>query len=142
MNCWPAPFHQADSEAVRAPHLVMMNNGWRSQNTVADYFFESQTQQLTRAGELKVRWIVTEAPLSRRTVFVLRGRNHEATSIRLDAVQRAVARILPDGPLPLVLLTDAAPRGGSGDYFEHISRTYMSSIPAPRLPEATGDGKN
>jgi hypothetical protein len=120
----------------------MENNGWRSQNTLGDYFFDLESQQLTRAGELKVRWIVLEAPVSRRTVYVLRGQNHEATSIRLDSVQQAVARMLPDRPLPPVLLTDVAPAGGSGEYFETVDRTYRSSIPEPRLSGTPGEDEN
>jgi hypothetical protein len=142
MKCWPEPFVRADRQAVRAPFEVMANNGWRSQTTMGDCFFDQETQQLTKSGELKLRWIVTEAPVDRRTVFVLRGHSPEATSIRVDSVQQAVVRILPEGPLPPVLITDTAPRGGSGDYLDHIDRTYRSSLPAPHLPAAPGEGEN
>ena len=33
----------------------------------------AETQELTRAGEMKVQWILTQMPARRRTVFVLRG---------------------------------------------------------------------
>jgi hypothetical protein len=71
---------------------------------------------------------------------VLKGHNPEATLARLDSVQQAVAKILVDGPLPPVQLTDVAPRGGSGEFYEHVNRTYRSMLPAPTLPEASGDG--
>jgi hypothetical protein len=138
MKCWPEPFLHADREAVRPPIRAMANNGWRSQNTLGDHFFEPETQQLTRAGVLKVRWIVTETPLSRRTVFVLKGESQEATSTRLDSVQQAVARIVTEGPMPPVLLTDVAPRGGPGEYFDQVDRAYKSSMPPPRLSPSQG----
>ena len=142
MNCWPSPFYCADQQSVRATFQLMTDNGWRSQNTLGDHFFDLESERLTRAGELKVHWIIMDAPLRRRTVFVLRGHSHEATSVRLDSVQQAVARMLPGGPLPPVLLTDVAPGGGSGEYFETVDRTYRSTIPEPRLPEMSGDDEN
>ena len=142
MNCWPEPFQHADRQAYAAPFAIMIDNGWRLQNTISDELFDAHTNQLSYAGELKVRWIVTEAPPERRVVFVLRGMTPDATAVRLDSVQQAIARVLPAGPMPEVLLTDVAPRKGNGAYFDQINRGLQDTVPAPRLPsmvEESGD---
>lgn len=134
MNCWPEPFQPADRDLVRSPLIIMTDNGWRLQNTLSDYFFTGERQELTQAGFLHVRWIVTQAPPHRRTVFVLRGPSAEATAARVEAVHLALNQLAPEGNRPQVLLTDVAPPGGSGEYFDAVDRQLRQSIPSPRLP--------
>ncbi|HRX80142.1 MAG: hypothetical protein H6821_01570 [Planctomycetaceae bacterium] len=138
MNCWPEPFVHADRDLVRQPLLAMTDNGWRMQNTLSDHLFDVEKNTLTQAGALKVRWIVTQAPPHRRTVFVLRGASPDATLARVEAVQESITQLVPQGARPEVLLTDVIPVGGSGDYFDAVDRALKDSIPPPRLPEASG----
>jgi hypothetical protein len=134
-NCWPAPFQATDRELTRAPIIAMTSAGWRLHNTLSDHFFNPDDQGINQAGELKLRWIVTQAPIHRRTVFVLRGTNPDATAIRVSNVQHVIDRLVLDGPRPEVLLTDIVPSGASGDYFDQVDRQLKQSIPAPRLPD-------
>jgi hypothetical protein len=137
MNCWPEPFVEMDRHAAAAPFEAFKDAGWRLENTLVEFLF-TEDQQLTHAGKLKVRHILTQVPAHRRNIFVLQGETPEITERRVDAVQRAVAEILVDGPLPPVLVTDQIPRSGSGDYLNTVNRKYRESIPAPVLPEAEG----
>lgn len=138
VNSWPEPFRHADRDLIRQPLLAMTDNGWRMQNTISDHLFDVESNHLTQAGALKVRWIVTQAPPHRRTVFVLRGATPDATLARVDAVQEAITKLVPQGDRPEVLLTDVIPVGGSGDYFDSVDRQLKDSIPPPRLPQAAG----
>lgn len=141
--CWPQPFQAQDRELVRSPLIAMTSAGWRQNNTLSDHFFNQEDQAINQAGEIKVRWIVTQAPPHRRVVFVLRGQTAEATNARVEAVQRAIEKHVPEGPRPEVLLTDIVPPGASGDYFDQVDRQFKESIPAPRLPvmqNTTGAG--
>ena len=145
MNAWPEPFLHADRELVRLPLIAMTDKGWQLQNTLSDHLFRLEDQSLTQAGALQVRWIVTQAPPHRRTVFVLRGPNQEASLDRVAAVQDVISRLVPEGPRPEVLLTDTIPVGGAGDYFDAVDRQRKQSIPQPRLPEMNqtfGGGNN
>ena len=49
-----------------------------------------------------------------------------------------IARSIPSGPLPPVVVTDKVPLAGSGDYFDQIDQAAKTSIPVPRLPSASG----
>lgn len=141
-NFWPRPFTQADRAAVREPFNIMATNGWRMQNTVGESFFDRESNQLTTAGEHKVKWIVTRAPLSRRTVYVMLGESEDQTATRVDAVQRAVAKYVSHGALPEVFLTDREPAGVPGEYLDATDVAYRNTIPRPRLPELKGGGTN
>lgn len=137
VNSWPEPFQTADREAARAPFEVHKNAGWRLENTLVDAFFDEQ-QQLTHAGKLKVRHILTQVPAHRRSLYVLQGETPEITEQRVDAVQQSVANLIPDGPMPPVMVTAIMPRGGTGEYLYIVNSKYRQSIPAPVLPEAQG----
>ena len=118
MNHYPEPFIYADRQAQREPFRIMVQNGWQLQNTIGDAYFNHETQELTRAGELKVRSIVSENPEQYRTVYVLRGNNPDVTAIRVDSVQQMVARAVPSGAMPAVVETGTELRGTPGEYVE------------------------
>ncbi len=134
-NMYPEPFRYADREAQKAPFRVMIENGWRMEHTLSGNLFTTENE-LTRAGEKRVHWIITESPENRRAVYIAPAHNRHATEARLDSVQRYVARAIPDGALPGVVITSRVPRGGSGDYLNEMHRKYRESLPAPQLPSA------
>ena len=141
-NAWPEPFQSADRALTRDFWQIQVNNGWRLQNTVGNLFYEEGSNDLTRAGELKIKQIVTQNPSHRRTVFVLMSETQAVTAKRVEAVQRAVSKFIPEGPLPQILLTDVDVDGGSGEYFDRIDNAYRQSIPAPRLDSGSGGGSS
>src|SRR5688572_7604351 len=119
-NAWPEPFLTADRGAQREPFCIMVNNGWKMQNTIGTFLFNAETNELNSAGEKQVKWVVTQAPIHRRAVFVLVGDTPQDTKARVDSVQRYISRIVPDGHLPPVMLTTREAEGGSGEYFDAI----------------------
>lgn len=138
MNHYPEPFIYADREAAREPFRVMVANGWKLQNTLGHHYFHAETQTLTRAGELKIRSILVDVPEQCRTIYVLRGDNADVTAMRVDAVQRSVARAAPGQSLPQVVETGTELRGHPGDYVDDTYRKAQSSQPAPVLPASSG----
>jgi len=137
-NMWPSPFIEADRASVCEYFAVQTNNGWRLQNTIGDAYFDSSTQELTLAGQHKVKWIVQQAPLHRRAVFVLMNESQEVTNARMASVQQAVGRFTVKGTPAEVMLTDRDVAGGSGEYYDAVDRALKGSVPVPRLPTPTG----
>jgi hypothetical protein len=138
-NTWPEPFLSADRAAQRTPFCIMTDNGWKMQNTIGSYLFDPETQRVNQAGELLVKWIINQAPAHRRAVFVLKGDSAEATLVRVQSVQAAVAKY-GGGCVYPVLLTDTEPAGWPASYIDTITQQYSATIPAPRLP-AKGGGQ-
>jgi hypothetical protein len=135
-QCWPKPFVCADRQTVGAPFAVMITNGWQRQNTLGDSYFEEATGQLTEAGQLKVRWIVTEAPAQHRAIYVHRTMTAQETAARVSAVQQFAAGVLRQGEAVPILETDIDPQGWPADQVDAIGRKFQSTTPAPRLPSA------
>ena len=138
MNCWPEPFVTTDRSLTREPITRMVRKGWQRQTTLGDHHFHPETHQLNEAGELMVRWVMTQAPTARRHVHVLRGDRPEESEVRLDSVQQFIVRSMPNYPLPPVVATDIEPPGWPAEYVNAIDNKSHDSIPAPRLPAQTG----
>jgi len=138
-NCWPDPFLRPDRHAVRAPFVLMVNNGWRRQNMVADHHFEEGTTSLNEAGELKIRWIMTEAPRHHRTIYVRRAKTPEETSARIEVVRQIAAQFAEANQTPVVLETTLDASGWPADRVDMIDRRWLESTPDPRLPSGQTD---
>lgn len=131
---WPAPFKQADINAVTSYFAIQRENGWKLHNTLGHVLFDPQTNNLTEAGKNHIRSILKDNPEDRRVVFVLQGQTPQQTSARIESVQLAISGLVPTGSLPAIYITDRDAPGSSGAYQTAITRAMMTSLPAPRLP--------
>lgn len=141
-NCWPAPFQCPDRQTVRTPFAVMVNNGWRKQNMLSDFHFEPTTGKLTEAGQMKIRWIMFEAPEQHRAVFIHMAKYPEETESRLAAVHEYVASVAPQKELPPISVTTISDEGAPADRIDMIGRKYQASTPNPRLPSNQSQGSS
>jgi hypothetical protein len=132
-NAWPQPFRAMDANSVANPFEVMKANGWREFNTVTGAFFDA-SNQLTEAGQLKIRQILITSPPNRRSIHVLKGDTPEQTSVRVESVEVAVSGFIPTGDLPPIMLTDVEPAMSSGAYQTVVNRAIIRTTPTPRLP--------
>jgi hypothetical protein len=131
---WPEPYVQADRAAARAAFATAVENGWRRQNMLGEFHFESATGQLTEAGKLKVQWILTTCPSQHRIVYVHAAYTDAKTAARMAAVVQQVHLVAPSNPSP-VLSTTIPDEGWPAQRVDQISRKFMSSTPTPRLPD-------
>ncbi len=143
VNAWPDPWLIPDRQLVRTPFKMMADNGWKLQTTLREDLFSAEENELTYAGHLKLRWILTQIPPHRRRIYVVEGRTREDTGTRVASVYKHLADIAPSGiPCP-VLVTQISPRGGDGEYLNNIDQSYKSAMPAPHLSagDATSGGE-
>ncbi len=139
-NAWPDPFNELDANQVVAPFQVMKHNGWKMHNTIGHELFRAGDGALLASGYKRVRWIATQAPPQRRSVYVLRGQTSEETEARVAAVNETLASFEINGPKPTVLITDVEPGTASGEWATKINREWLEQIAAPRLPSSSGSG--
>jgi hypothetical protein len=137
---WPEPFIWADRKAVIAPFSQMVANGWRRQNLLSDYHFNDTETQLNVAGEAKVRYILTQMPPSRRTIFVQRGLTGEETASRVNLVHHAALGIVPMGVMPNIAESDLPNDGWPADDIDAVARKFNATRPAPRLTSDKSSG--
>jgi len=118
----------------------MKHNGWRAHNTIGDDLFRRGDGALLAAGRNRVEWIASQAPASRKVVYVLRGRSQEETDNRVAAVQDTLSRMHLHGQMPQVMVTHIDPPTQSGPMVTKINRDRLEQMPAPVLPSTSAAG--
>ena len=141
-NCWPQPFVCPDRQYTRAPFAIQVSNGWRRQNMLSSYHFEPQTGKLTESGQLKIRWILFEAPLQHKSIYVHIGNDTDETAARIRSVEAYASQFVSPADMPPITQTTISEEGSPAEQIDAIARKYQSSTPIPRLPVDTGSGGN
>lgn len=141
---WPSPYICPDRAAVRAPFDVMVRNGWRRQNLMGSHHFNSEATELTRSGQLKVRWIMTQAPPQYRQVFVERSLDRSITDQRMSTVRAFTEQVaeqlaLDQGPAP-VSETQLVSEGRPAATVDYVNTQFRENMRVPELPEVTTTG--
>ncbi len=134
---WPYPYICPDRAAVREPFEIMVRNGWRRQNLMGGYLFNPVTNQLTTAGELQIRWIMTQAPPAYRQVFVERSLDPEVTASRIAAAREFASRVSLDGQVPEVFESSLMAEGRPAAIVDATNVKFMENMPIPVLPADT-----
>jgi hypothetical protein len=133
---WPWPYVCPDRIAVREPFCIMVNNGWRRQNLIGSHHFLPETNQLNAAGQLRVHWIMTQAPPERRSIFVERSLDQNANNQRIAAVQEYATQVGIDGRSPQVSQTHLVSEGRPASVVDFTNTKFQQSMPLPVLPAA------
>lgn len=139
---WPWPYQCPDRIAVREPFCVMVNNGWRRQNLLGQHYFKPGTNELTTAGELRVQWIMTQAPPSRRSIFIERTLDPGVTAQRVAIVREYASKVSMDGQMPQVEETYLISEGRPAAIVDATNTKFLQVMPPPVLPASTGSGSS
>lgn len=133
---WPWPYTCPDRIAVREPFCIMVNNGWRRQNLIGAHYFNPETNKLTTAGELRVQWIMTQAPPDRRSIFVERTLDPQLNAEHLAVVREYATKVSMDGRPPQIEETYMVSEGRPASVVDATNVKFLQSMPAPVLPAA------
>jgi hypothetical protein len=135
---WPWPYVCSDRTATREPFDIMVRNGWQRQNLLGAHHFTEDGSRLTTAGELKVRWIMTQAPPAHRGMFVERAVDPAVTASRLAAARQYAEKVEVNGQTPVVEETFLFSEGRPAAMVDAVNTRFQESMPPPVLPTAAG----
>lgn len=135
---WPWPYVCPDRTAAREPFAIMVQNGWRRQNLLGAHHFAPDGEKLTTAGELKVRWILTQAPAAHRDIFVVRDIDPAITAHRVATARQFGQKVAIDGRTPLVEETYLMCEGRPATMVDAVNVRFQESMPPPVLPASAG----
>jgi hypothetical protein len=135
---WPWPYVCPDRVAVREPFRMMVDNGWRRQNLLGPHHFNSETNRLTTAGELRVHWIMTQAPPERRSIFVERAARPDVTAERMAIVREYATRVSLDGQEPQAFESHLVSEGRPASVVDATNVRFYESMRPPVLPPPIG----
>jgi hypothetical protein len=129
---WPDPYRWQDRTSVRAHWAMQATAGWTTNTTLYDQHFDPETQELNEAGRTHLKWILVYAPPHRRCPYVQSADTQEMNQARLASVQ-AVATAMVGPNCPAIALRVCQPYGGSAQEVDLVRRSYLESIPVPRV---------
>ena len=124
----------AARRSVLGAYDVMVNNGWRRQNLLGAYHFNPETNELTEAGKLKVKWILTQTPHHRRSVFVERGLDQNDTAERVASVNTWASSMSPSIGIADVNDTHIVAEGHPAGTVDNIFVGFQTNQRVPALP--------
>lgn len=139
-NAWPDPFNEMDAMAVITPFEAMKQNGWVLHNTIGPHQFREGDGALKTSGQEAVAWIASQAPASRRQVYVVRAATPEETEARIASVRELLAQYEGSGPTPTVAITDRVPPTAPGSWATKVNRTWLEELAPPKLPTSSAAG--
>jgi hypothetical protein len=139
---WPWPYVCPDRIAEREPFDIMVRNGWRRQNLLGSHHFDPSTNRLTEAGQLQVRWIVTQAPPGRRQIFIERALDPSSTAARVAAARDYASQVMIDGQAPQVYETNQVVEGRPAPVVDVTNVKFLENMRVPALPAASTNGSN
>ncbi|MFN0195414.1 MAG: hypothetical protein ACKVT0_01610 [Planctomycetaceae bacterium] len=130
---WPLPYVCDDRAYVRNLTELQVASGWVTATTLYDYHFDKTSQELNRAGEIQLRWILENTPVQYRFTFVQNAGDALVNQRRVDSVQMQTGLMLGAEQAPPVMLRVTSPLSRPASEVVHIQRADMESMPAPRI---------
>jgi hypothetical protein len=137
---WPLPYVCQDRESVRVLMETQTSLGWQEETTLYDRHFDPITEQLTRAGELHLQYILHVVPPERRAVYIQSTYDVALDGLRSESVNNVLNRTSQSGGDISVTVRDCQQIGRPAAEVQQINTMYNSSMPSPRLGSASSSG--
>jgi hypothetical protein len=125
----------------------MIAGGWQRQNLIGENYFDENSTRLNTAGVERVRFILRQAPVEHRVLYVQSDLDDNITRMRVDAVQETIVALQPKGPMPEVAISNMVTEGRSAEMVASEFKNFITSAPSTRLSHSTsssgsGNGSN
>jgi hypothetical protein len=130
---WPWPYLCTDRQCVMDMTHAQEANGWLSETTLYEYYFNPETNELTQPGKMHLRWILDYAPANYRSVWIQQVDDAAAGQQRMNNV-RLVATQIAGANLPPIQYRVAMPPSRPAIEADTIRRKELQTIPTPRIP--------
>ncbi|MEN1682065.1 MAG: hypothetical protein AAGJ46_21000 [Planctomycetota bacterium] len=137
---WPSQYLCPDRVHAHAPFDTMVRNGWRRQNLLGAHHFNEDASRLTQAGELKVRWIMTQAPPQYRRIFVEQALKTETTEQRIATANQFAEAAAFGQQVPQVATTHIVSEGRPAATVDYVNTQFRENMKVPVLPTTSLGG--
>ncbi len=139
---WPLPFSCWDREAYYAVINQQYAHGLQVAHTLTSEYFDSSTNELNRAGEGRVAWIVQNAPSADKRIFVYEDQSGPAMDQRIASIRSTVDRWYGHLGNIEIASSQLMPNSIPATYQNTIMQKYDESQPKPIIPVKSGQGIN
>lgn len=136
---WPLPFSCWDREHYYAIMNQQFATGLQVAHTLTSEYFDPETNELNRAGEMRVGWIMQNSPQASKQIYVYQDQTGPTIQQRIDAIQRFSDRYY--GHLGQVAIASSSirPHQVPALYQAQTNTLYSESMPDPIIPLEAGE---
>ena len=137
---WPQPFSCWDREAYYSVMNQQYAHGVQVAHTLTSEYFDANTNELNRAGESRVAWIVQNSAQAEKRIFVYEDQSGPALDQRMASVRGTVDRWYGHLGNVEIASSQLMPNSIPATYQSTINTRYESSQPNPIIPVKSGAG--
>lgn len=141
---WPHPYNEQDRRSIEAFDAAQVNQGWKTQTTLYGYYFDPETQELTRSGREHVLWIIQSQGLMRNQnrVFVQISTENHINSMRVASVNSYLEELSSYVDQPLSVVLDlTSPISRPAREVELYQKAWLDTMIPPHIDYSVdGDG--
>jgi hypothetical protein len=137
-DAWPLPFSCWDREAYYAIINQQYAQGLQVAHTLTSDYFDPNTHELNRAGEQRVAWIMQNAPVNDRQIFVYEDMTGPALDKRLASVRNVVDRWYGHLGDVSIAASQVHPTPIPATYQQRIMEQHTNALPTPNIPISSG----
>ncbi len=137
-DAWPLPFNCWDREAYYAIMNQQYAYGLQAAHILTSEYFDSNTNELNRAGESRVAWIMQNSTINDKQIFVYEDQSGPVTDQRIASVNNIVNRWYSHLGQVTIAKSQVAPNRIPASYQQVILDQASGSQPAPVIPIASG----
>ena len=139
---WPYPYDVWSRNSVNNMIAKHEQKGWQDATTLYDYHFNADSNELTEAGLLHLKWILEKAPVRQRTLYLQTSATEGANDLRMAEVTQIASRLTAGQSVPDVMFRTTTPSGRPAQEVDAIRRGELQSLPLPRIQYTVGGGQN
>ena len=137
-SAWPQPFSCWD----RAAYYNMFNQqyaqGLEAAHLLTSRYFDTETNELNRAGEQRVAWIMQMSTKANKKIFLYEDQSSPTLNRRLAAVRDFTDRYYRHLGNVQIAKSQVLPHQIPSAYQAVIAEQYSTGQPAPIIPVTSG----
>ena len=138
-SAWPLPFSCWDREHYYAIMNQQFATGLQVAHTLTAEYFDPETNQLNRAGEMRVGWIMQNSPQASKQIFVYQDQTGPTMQQRMDAIRKFSDRYYSHLGQVAIASSQIRPHQVPALYQAQTNTLYSESMPDPIIPLEVGE---
>ena len=137
-SAWPKPFNCWDREAFYSIFNQQYAHGLQTAHLLTSDCFNTETDELNRAGESRVAWIMQKAAAADKQIFVYEDVTGPALERRLANIRDFTDRYYAHLGDVRIATSQIQPNMIPAAYQEQNLRQYFEGQPVPIIPVQVG----
>jgi len=141
-SAWPLPFSCWDRENYNAILNQQFATGNQIAHTLTAQYFDPESNELNRAGELRVSWIMQNAPQRDKQIFVFEDQQGPTIDQRIASISNFTGRYYAHMGNATVAKSRLLPNQIPATYQQGYNQSYAEGQPDPVIPVDAGSTIN